>query len=56
VDGRTIALKGFNAVQQFRADLDSDSFGSFLTAAAVVFTSQLSCQMVLRFHLPAKRV
>jgi hypothetical protein len=26
-----------------------------LTAAVVVFTSQLSCQMVLRFHLPAQR-
>ena len=33
------------------------SFGAFLSAAvAVMFTPQLSCQMVLRFQLPAKRV
>jgi hypothetical protein len=50
--GRTIALWGFNALL-FRTDLDS--FGSVLIAAAAVFTSQLSCQMVIRFDLPAKR-
>jgi hypothetical protein len=43
-------------VQQFIADLDADSFESILTAVAVMCTSQLSCQIVLRFQLPAKRV
>ena len=33
-----------------------DCFGSVLTAAVMVFDSQLSCQMVIRFYLPAKRV
>ena len=51
--GRTIALWGFNALL-FRTDLDV--LGSVLIAAAAVFTSQLSCQMVIRFDLPAKRV
>ena len=55
--GRAIALWGFNAAQPFGADMDSDQFWSVLTAAvAVMFTSQLSCQIVLRFQLPAKRV
>ena len=55
--GRAIALWGFNAVQQFGADIDCDQFWSVLTAAvAVMCTSQLSCQMLLRFQLPAKRV
>jgi hypothetical protein len=45
-------LWGFNALL-FRTDLDS--FESVLIAAAAVFTSQLSCQMVIRFDLPAKR-
>jgi hypothetical protein len=55
--GRTIALWGFIALQQFRADFAPDSFGSVLTAAAaMVCISQLSCQIVLRFQLPAKRV
>jgi len=47
--GRTIALWGFNALL-FRADLDS--FGSLLIAAVAVFTSQLSCQMVIRSTYP----
>jgi hypothetical protein len=55
--GRTIALWGFIAVQQIRADLALDSFASVLTAAAAAeCISQLSCQIVLRFQLPAKRV
>jgi hypothetical protein len=53
--GRTIALWEFNAVEQFMADFGTDSFESVLTAVAVMCTSQLSCQIVLRFQLPAKR-
>jgi hypothetical protein len=54
--GRAIALWGFNAVQQFGADIDNDKFWSVLIAVAMMYTSQLSCQIVLRFQLPAKRV
>lgn len=43
-------------MQQMRADFSPDSFGSLLTAvAAMVCISQLSCQIALRFQLPAKR-
>jgi integrase len=34
--GRAIALWGFNAVQQFGADIESDQFWSVLTAAVAV--------------------
>jgi len=54
---RPIALWGFIAVQEFRADFGPDSFGGVLTVmAAVVCISQLACQIVLRFLRPAKRV
>ena len=54
--GRAIALWGFNAVQQFGADIDCDQFWSVLIAVAVMCTWQLPCQIVLRFQLPGKRV
>ena len=43
-------------MQHFRADLDPNSFESVLTSMAAMCTSQLSCQIVLLFQLPAKRV
>ncbi len=46
----------FMGIQCVSISHDLDSFGSVLIAAAAVFTSQLSCQMVIRFDLPAKRV
>jgi hypothetical protein len=55
--GRTIALWGFIAVQQFLADIDDDFSWRVATAAVTMMrTSQLSCKIVLRFELPAKRV
>jgi hypothetical protein len=43
--------------KQFDAEIDSDQFWSVLTSAvAVMCTSQVSCQILLRFQLPAKHV
>jgi hypothetical protein len=40
-------------VQQFRADIDDDFSWNVTTAAmAMMCTSQLSCQIVLRFDYP----
>jgi hypothetical protein len=43
--------------KQFDAEIDSGQFWSVLTSAvAVMCPLQWSCQILLRFQLPAKRV
>jgi hypothetical protein len=56
--GRAIALWGFNAAQQFRADSDIDLCRNVLTAALVLMTWSMQIALPNRttFQLPAKRV
>jgi hypothetical protein len=56
--GRAIALWGFNAVQQFRADSDIDLCRKVLIAALALMTCSMQIALPNRntFQLPAKRV
>lgn len=54
--GRTIALREFNAVQTSNGVLDTGLFASIRAVTITLMCiSQLSCQIVLPFRLPAKR-
>jgi hypothetical protein len=55
--GRAIALWGFNAVQQFRADSDIDLCRKVLIAALVLMACSMQIALPNRptFQLPAKR-
>jgi hypothetical protein len=55
--GRAIALRGFNAVQQFRADSVIDLCRKVLIAALALIacTMQIALPNRTTFQLPAKR-
>jgi hypothetical protein len=56
--GRAIALWGFNAVRQFRADSDIDLYRTVLIAelALMACSMQIALPNRTTFQLPAKRV